>query len=114
MWHAPEPHLSVRCSRCQNVHHHPPVLGRSVCELMAGPMVLTHWDEDVFVDVERRSQALSKHVHDVIVAICAVVEFDANRVLPFLRFENIIRVRSVKNEALKIEFPHTTQFWPRL
>jgi hypothetical protein len=77
-------------------------------------MVLTYWDEDVFVDIERCGQALSKNVHDVIITIRAVVEFDANRVLPFLRFEDMIRVRSVKNKALKIEFAHTTQFRPRL
>src|ERR1700746_1427310 len=81
---------------------------------MACPMVLTHWDEDVFVDIERRGQTLSKNVHDVIIAIRPVVEPDANRVLPFLRFENMIRVRSVKNKALKIEFAHPTQFRPGL
>ena len=59
-------------------------------------------------------QPLRKNVHDVIIAIGTVIEFDAKGVLPFLRFENMIRVRVVKNEAREIEFAHTTQFRPRL
>src|SRR5215469_3504682 len=81
---------------------------------MAGPMVLTYRDEDVLVNVERGGQPLRKNIHDVVIAIGTVIEFDAKRVLPFLRFENMIRVRGVKNEALEIELAHTTQLRPRL
>src|SRR5215469_6328333 len=81
---------------------------------MAGPMVLTYRDEDVFVNVERSGQPLRKHVHDVVIAIGTIIEFDAKCVLPFLGLQNMIRVRGVKNEALEIEFAHTTQFRPRL
>src|SRR5215467_5482821 len=81
---------------------------------MAGPMVLTYRDEDVLVNLNGGGQPLRKNVHDVIIAIGTVIEFDAKGVLPFLRFENMIRVRVVKNEAREIEFAHTTQFRPRL
>src|SRR6266567_7499892 len=81
---------------------------------MACPMVLAHRNEDVLVDVEWSGETLCKDVHYVVVAIRAVIEFDAKRVLPFLRFENMIRVRGVENETFEIELAHSSQFWPRL
>src|SRR5215469_577696 len=81
---------------------------------MARPVVFTNRYEDVLVDVEWCGEALRKDIHNVIVAVGAVIEFDAKRVLPLLGLQNMFRVRSVKNEVFKIEFPHTAQFRPRL
>jgi len=41
-------------------------------------------NNDVFVDVERRHDSLVKHVDDVVIGIGTIVEFGAERALPFL------------------------------
>src|SRR5215469_15226512 len=81
---------------------------------MTCPVVLTKRNEDVLVDIEWSGDTLRKDIDNVVVAVGAVMEFDAKRVLPFLGLQNMFRVRSVKDEALKIELAHTAKFWPRL
>src|SRR5712692_2435208 len=67
-------------------------------------MIFADWDGDILVDVERNDQALREYVDDVVVAVGTVVEVDAKRVLPLLGLENVVSVRSVKDEALEIQF----------
>src|SRR5215469_14702322 len=77
---------------------------------MTCPVILTDRDEDALVDVEWSGETLRKYVHDIIVAIGAVVKFNAERVLPFLCLQNVLYVGSMKDKALEIEFAHTAQF----
>ena len=77
-------------------------------------MVFTNRDENVLVDVEWSGEALRKDVHDVVIAICPVIEFNAKCILPLLRLQNMSCIRCVKDEAFKIEFAHTGQFRSRL
>jgi hypothetical protein len=69
---------------------------------MARPVIFAHWNKSVFVDVEWLDQALRKDVHDVVIAVRAVVEFDPEGVLPLLRLQNVTSVRRMENEALEI------------
>src|SRR5215469_3115560 len=81
---------------------------------MTRPVVFSNRNEDVLVDIEWSGETLRKDIDNVVVAVGAVIEFDANRVLPFLGLQNMFRVWSVKNEAFKIELTHTAKFRPRL
>ena len=69
---------------------------------MASPVVFPNWNEEVLVDVEGLDQALGKDIHDVVIAVRAVVELDPERVLPLLRLQNVTSIRCIKNEALEI------------
>ncbi len=80
---------------------------------MARPVVFTNRNEDVLVDVEWSSEALCEDIHDVVIAIRTVIEFNAKRVLPLLGFENMFGVWSVKNETFEVEFTYTAKFWAR-
>lgn len=62
---------------------------------MACPVVFANRNESVLVDIEWSGEALREHVNDV-VAIRTIVELNAKRVLPNLRFENVLGIRSVK------------------
>src|SRR5215469_2090291 len=81
---------------------------------MACPVVFTNRNKDVLVDIEWSGEALRKYVHNVVIAVGTVIEFDAKRVLPLLSLQNVFRVRRMKNEPFKIELTHTAKFRPRL
>src|SRR5215472_9903174 len=81
---------------------------------MARPVVFTNRNENVLVDIEWSGETLRKDIHNVVVTVRAVIELDAKRVLPFLRLQDMVRIRGMKNEPFEIEFAHTTQFRPRL
>ena len=81
---------------------------------MACPVVFTDRNKGVFVDVERSDKTLGKYVHDVVIAIGPIVEFNAKGVLPFLCLQNMVSVGGVKNEAFKVELTHTAKFRPGL
>ena len=57
---------------------------------------------------------MREHIHNVIVAIGAVVKFDAKRILPFLGLEQMVSKGRVKNKALEIQFADSAQFRSRL
>src|SRR5215467_9187467 len=80
---------------------------------MARPVVFTNRNEDILVDIEWSGETLGKDVDNVVVTVSAVIEFDPKCVLPFLGLQNMFGVRGMKNEALEIEFAHTTQSRPR-
>src|SRR5262249_49913831 len=46
--------------------------------------LLTWRDFVVLIDVERRNDSLRKHIHDVVIRVCAVMELSAKRCLPLL------------------------------
>src|SRR5215471_8491353 len=81
---------------------------------MTCPVILTDRDKDVLVDIERSGETLRKYVHNVVIAVGRVIEFDPKRVLPLLSLQNMFRIRGVKHEAFEIELAHTMEFWPRL
>src|SRR5262249_15234730 len=78
------------------------ILCGAIRQLMSGPVVEATGNNHVFVDVERRNDALGKHVHDVVICIGTTVEFSAERSLPFLGLQNAVRIWSMKQEALKV------------
>ncbi len=74
---------------------------------MSGPVVDTHWNVDIFVDVEWGGEPLGKYVDDVVVGVGAVVKIGPKGGLPFLRLDGMMSVRSVKDETLKLQFSDT-------
>src|ERR1700757_3296083 len=84
-----------------------PILRRSVSQLVSCPVVFTDWNGNVLVDVEGRDETLSEDIDYVVVAVRAVVEINAKRVLPLLGLQNMVSVGSVEYESFKIQFPYT-------
>src|ERR1700730_1532093 len=78
------------------------------------PMIFTCRDENVLVNVERSDQSLYEDVYEIIVAVGTVMKIDAEGALPLLCLENMVSVRRVKQETLKVEFTHTADFRSRL
>src|SRR5713226_1164020 len=95
-------------------HRQPAILRRAVGELVPGPVVNAHWNIDVFVNVEGRDEPLGKHVNDVVVGVGAVVKIRPKSGLPFLCLSKAVRIRSVEDETLELQFPETRKFWPSL
>src|SRR5215469_5589205 len=81
---------------------------------MARPVVFTNRNKDVLIDIEWSGETLRKDIHNVVVTIGTIIEFDAKGVLPFLGLQNVFRVRGVKKEALKIKLTDTAKLRPRL
>lgn len=98
----------------KETHHELTVAGGAIRELMARPMVFPNRNKDVLENVERGRETLCEYVHDVVVAVGAIIEFNTKRVLPFLGFENMVRVWGVEDEPFEIELTYTAQFWPWL
>ena len=90
-------------------NHQPTILRRSVGELVPRPVVFADWNEKILVDVERCRQPLGEDVHNVVVTVRAVVEFDTKRVLPLLRLENVVSIGRVKNEAFKVKLAYAAK-----
>src|SRR5258708_4364853 len=95
----------VRPKASMKTERRPPVLRSPVCELMSGPIVNTHRNVDVPVDVEWPGESLGKYIHKVIVGVRPVVKHSAKRCLPLLGLNRPTRVGSMKYEALKIHLP---------
>src|SRR5206468_5779011 len=94
----------------KETEHQPAILRRSVGELMAGPVVLADGNGNILVNIERLSQQLRENIHDIVVAVRPVVEFDPKGVLPLLRFENVVSIGRVKNESFEVQLAHSAQF----
>src|SRR5215472_17442203 len=58
------------------------VLAGAVGKLVARKVVDADGDEDILVDVKGSGEALDENVSDVVVGVCAIVEFCAKRGLP--------------------------------
>src|SRR5882724_1676285 len=71
----------------------PPVLPGSVRDLMAGEVIQTVRNKDIFVDVKRTCDSLCKHIGDIIVGVCAVLEFGSKSSLPLLGLHSTLSVR---------------------
>ena len=91
-----------------------PILCRAIRQLMSRPVIEARRNNNIFVDVERRNDSLGEHVHDVVICIGTIVEFGAERTLPFLGLQDAMSIRGMKNEALEIQFSDATYLWPRL
>src|SRR5713226_3832490 len=89
-------------------------LGCSVGQLMPGPVVFAHRNKYALVDVKRRGQPLGEDVHNVIVTVGAVVEFDTKGALPLLCLENMVSVGCMEDKAFEVELAHTANFWSEL
>src|SRR5260370_4080273 len=98
----------------KETHREPAILGCPVCELMPCSMVDAGWDRDILVNVEGRGQTLREYVRNVVVAIGAVVKFDAKSSLPLLCLQNMMRVGRMKDETLKVDLADVFDLWPRL
>src|SRR5712692_6901087 len=98
----------------KETHREPAILGCPVCELMPCPMVDAGWDRDILVNVEGRGQTLREYVRNVVVAIGAVVKFDAKGALPLLCLQNMVRVGRMKDEALKVDLAYVSDLGSRL
>src|SRR5260370_8252762 len=90
------------------------MLRRGVGEVVPGPVVNAHWNIDVLIDVEGRGEPLGKHINDVVVRVGAVVKVGPKRGLPFLCLNKAVRIRSMEDETLELQFPETRKFWPSL
>ena len=90
------------------------ILSRAIRQLVPRPMIEAIGNNDVFVNVERREDSLSEHIHDVVIGIGTIVEFGAERTLPFLGLQDAMSIRGMKNEALEVELPDATNLRPRL
>src|SRR6266576_2773872 len=69
---------------------------------MSGPVVNTHGNIDVPVDIERRSEPLSEQVHDIVIRVGTIVEDGAKSRLPFLLLDRSSRIRGMEEEALEV------------
>src|SRR5215475_9131414 len=91
----------VRSKAFEKIGHQAAVFGRTVRELMPCPVIFTHWDRNVFINVKWCDQPLCEDVNDVVVGVGSIVELDAKRVLPLLCLEQTICERRVENKTLK-------------
>ena len=53
---------------------------------------------------------MDEDVYEIIVAVGTVMKIDAEGPLPLLRLENMVSVRRMKQETLKVEVAHTADF----
>ena len=81
---------------------------------MPRPMIFTHRNENVLIDVERAGQPLREDVHDVVVAVGSIVEFETKGALPLLRLKNMVSVWGMKYETFKVEFADAANLWSGL
>src|SRR6266851_4132127 len=81
---------------------------------MARPVIFANGNGNILVEVERNDQALGKDVHNVVVAIGAIVELDAKRGLPLLRLQHMVSIGCMKHEAFKVQLTHPLDPGPNL
>src|SRR2546422_4274029 len=81
---------------------------------MPSPVVFTNWNENMLVEVERGRESLGKDVHNVVVGVGTVVEFDAKGVLPFLRLQNVVSVGRMKNKSFEVQLAYAAERRARL
>src|SRR5260370_3595106 len=81
---------------------------------MSIPMIFTCRDENVLVNVERSDKSLYEDVYKIIVAVGTIMKIDAEGPLPLLCLENMVSVRRMKQETLKVEVAHAADFRARL
>src|SRR5437868_15433654 len=90
------------------------ILSRAIRQLVSRPVIETIGNNDVFVNIERREDSLGEHIHDVVIGIGTIVEFGAERTLPFLGLQDAMSIRGMKNEALEVELPDASNLRSRL
>src|SRR5437667_10754119 len=83
------------------------ILGRSIRQLMSRPAIQAGRNNDVFVDVKRRHDSLSENIHDVVIGVGPIMEFSAERSLPFLGLQDAVSVGGMKHETFEIQFADT-------
>ena len=76
-------------------------------------MVQAGRNEDVFVDIERRRDALDEDVVEVIIGVGPIMKVRAKRGLPLLRLTDTMRIRRVKEEGFKLQLADSGDPWPR-
>ncbi len=76
---------------------------------MSIPVIEAHWNIDVLVDVEGLRQALGEDIHEVVIAVGAVVELNAESGLPLLGLQHVLGVVGMKDERKKVQFAHSAQ-----
>src|SRR5260370_33384767 len=69
-------------------------------------------NENVLINVKRGCDSLGKHIDDVIVGVCSVVELGAKSILPLLRLHNILGTWRVENKSFKLHLSNSPDFWP--
>src|ERR1051325_2160629 len=75
-------------------------------------MIQTNRNDDVLVNVERRTDPLRKYIRDIVVGVGPVVDLRAESPLPLLRLHHIVGVWRMKNEPLELQFADATEFRP--
>src|ERR1700687_798166 len=101
-----QPSVVVIPEALEKLHRQPAILRRAVRKLMPGPVVDTHRNIDILVDIEWCCEPLGKHVNDVVVGIRTVVKLAPKCGLPFLRLDDAVRIWGMEDEALELKFPH--------
>src|ERR1051326_6330452 len=81
---------------------------------MAREVINPTRDENVFVNMERRRDPLCKHSGNIIIRVSAVIEFSAERALPFLRGYIAAGVRRVLHKAFELQLPDAVDLRPGL
>src|SRR5260370_41772410 len=81
---------------------------------MACTMIFANRNGNILVEVEGDDQALREDVHNVVVAIGAIIEVDAKRVLPLLRLQHMVSIGRVKHESFKVQLTHALDPGPNL
>src|SRR6266849_3021190 len=79
---------------------------------MTCPMIFANGNGNILVDVERNDQALGEDIHNVVVAIGAIIEVDAKRVLPLLRLQHMVSIGGMKDESFKVQLTHALDSGP--
>src|SRR5216684_5362301 len=106
--------IVITSETLEKPYRQPTVLGSAIGELMPGPVVNTHWNVDVLVDVKGQGEPLGKHINDVVVRVRAVVKVSPKGGLPFLCLDDAVRIRSVEDENLEMHFANASEFGSRL
>jgi len=60
------------------------------------PMIFTCGDEHVLVNIERSAQSLDEVIHEIVVAVGAVMKINTERTLSLLCLQNMVSVRRMK------------------
>src|SRR5262249_16895313 len=96
----------------KEIHHQAAVLWRTIRELVPGPVIFTNRNRHVLIDIEWRKQPLGEDIHDIVITVRTVIEFNSKSVLPLLGLEQTIGEGCMKDEALEIQFSDTGQLRP--
>ena len=81
---------------------------------MTGEVIQTVGNKHTLVDVKGRGNPLREHVRDIVVGVGPVIEFRAERALPFLRGDFVARIGSMENETLELQLTDGRNLGPDL